>query len=1151
MLNKRKLAVLLLFSIILMSSISAICAADSNATDIQTADSEIELKQSDSNVNDIQAVDNEQSELTDSNQKNILADGTKSYSDLNRTINNNTDSVIVLNDDYAYDNAVDSAFLGGITIKHNVTIDGNGHTINGSSKAGGFYTSHTVILKNIKFVHCGDPDKTSSNLNYGDQAVRADYDVDYGYSDVDVINCTFDYCQSGEGGAIYGVTATNCTFTNCRAQYGGATFDCDVYNCRFINNHATCSGGAMEYGLAYDSYFEGNVAEGTNSGTYKDGGGAILHGTSNNCTFIRNSAKYGGALFLDYSYNPAINSTFIGNTATQDGGAIYVTNNAATIIDCIFEQNKASHYGGAIYSATSKSTTVCCRYTGNTASSASYSNTYQCNSYSPSFFISSPLEVHYPNVAVPINITYSYNYYQYQRVYNFKGINVTLKIYNYSNYNLIGTESVLSGSLWNNSLDLGKYSISLSASVYGSSIGKSFIYTIKGYASVITLSSPTLNVSSSVFNVVKGNETYLIVNLTDEAGHPLEGLYIKVTRAEHFTKRYQTDENGQAMIPLHTFDLPEYQGSSYYLTVQSEQSGLYEASAAVGFNLYIRKANVIIDSIQSADVFYYKTLNITADIYDELGKVLSNTNVSVSFNGENRSFTTDENGRITIHIPNMEPGNYVIGIILSESDSYMGATKNIDVHIMKHLNLVTSQNVSAFCNEGKITAKLTDEFGNPIAYSDLFLNLDYFNETLTTNGRGEVEFSLEGLAEGNYSAEIRSGENETHESTTAIINVYIYRLDSSINSGNIAYVYGRSGILTAYLKDSNGNPIQNADLRLDIGSVHETLRTNAKGQVDFDLSTKLLPDKFEGSIYFDLTNRYRASSFAVNVTVSKVQTALSANDVTCTYDEGKYLVATLRDNRGNPLANEEITIKFDVRTLTGTTDSSGQARFLIDLAPRSYAGEVIFSGSDILMPSSSSVNVVVKQINVKIPTAFAAYNLKTVYNDGKYMTITLRDNYGNGIEDMQVVVKFNGKTVGYITDAKGQVKIATSALVPKTYTGKVSFSGDYMYQGASLDVKLVVKKAKPVLSASKKKFGVKSAKKYKVTLKANKKVAMKKAKLYLKVKGKTYTAKTNNNGQTTFNLKKLVKKGTYKATVTYNGNNCYNKVVKTVKIIIK
>ena len=1152
MITKRKLAILLLFSIILVSSVSLISAADSNATDVQSSDDEIELEGSDSNVTDIQTSDDAEFELGDSNQEKILADGVKSFYDLNRTINGNNDSLIVLEDNYTYDESTDSSFLRGITINHNVTIDGNGHTISGDSKAAGFYTVQKVLLKNIKFINFGNPNNASSNIDYYGQAVHSGYDIDYGYAPVDVVNCTFDNCQSGEGGAVYGVTTRNCTFSNCRAQYGGASFDTDAYNCRFLNNHARYSGGAMEYGGAYDCYFEGNVAEGTSSGSYKDGGGAMLYGSCHNCTFVGNSARYGGAFYSDNSYMEILNCTFKSNSAYQ-GGAIYVTNNPATIIDCVFQNNKATNYGGAIYSASSSySKTIWCRYSGNTASSSSYANTYKCSSYSPSFtFASNPLEVHYPNVAVPINISYSYTYYQYQRVYNFNGIDVTLKIFNYTNYNQIGTDYAVSGSLWNNSLDLGKYSISLSATAYGFSVSSSFTYIKMGYLTVINLSSQTLNVSSSVFYVVKGNETYLAATLTDEEGHPLGGKYIKLTRTNYYTKRYQTDENGTVMLPLHTFELPEYSGSTYYLALQSEQSGLYDPSSPVGFNLCIRKADVNIDLIQSASIFFYETLNITAEISDELGNVLNNTAVEVSFNGDDKQITTDKNGRITIEIPNMEPDRYVLSITCPESDSYRHSTKKIDINVMKHEATFTSSNVTAFCNEGKIVASLADELGNPVADCNVTLIIADFNETLKTNGNGQFEFDLDGLDEGNYTAEISFKGDGTHVGSALNINVNIYRMNSTINSNNITFIYGQSGILTAYLKDSNGNPIENATVELVIGSVHETLKTDEAGGVNFDLSTKLLPDNYEVSLHFNLTNRYRASGIAVNVTVDKVPTAISAPDVSCIYGEDKYLVVTLKDKFGNPISNEDVAVDFKVTTWVGKTDDSGQAIFLVNLAPKSYNASVGFSGSDILQASSSTINVVVTQIIEKITTKIEAYDLKCVYNEGKYATVTLKDSYGNAIVDVPISISINGKSSGYLTDSNGQVKIATDSLVPGTYSLKVSFAGVDNFKGTSSEFKLVVNKAKPKLTASKAKFKVKSAKKYRVTLKNNMNAAIKNVKVSIKVNGKTYSAKTNKKGQAIFKLKKLTKKGTYKAVVTYKGNNCYNKISKTVKITIK
>lgn len=97
-----------------------------------------------------------------------------------------------------------------------------------------------------------------------------------------------------------------------------------------------------------------------------------------------------------------------------------------------------------------------------------------------------------------------------------------------------------------------------------------------------------------------------------------------------------------------------------------------------------------------------------------------------------------------------------------------------------------------------------------------------------------------------------------------------------------------------------------------------------------------------------------------------------------------------------------------------------------------------------------------------------------------------------------------------------------------------------------------IKKTTPKLTAKAKTFKKKvKTKKYVVTLKTNKNKPIKKVKLTLKVKGKTYKATTNSKGKATFKITKLTKKGTFKAVVTYKGDNYYNRVTKTVKIKVK
>ena len=75
-------------------------------------------------------------------------------------------------------------------------------------------------------------------------------------------------------------------------------------------------------------------------------------------------------------------------------------------------------------------------------------------------------------------------------------------------------------------------------------------------------------------------------------------------------------------------------------------------------------------------------------------------------------------------------------------------------------------------------------------------------------------------------------------------------------------------------------------------------------------------------------------------------------------------------------------------------------------------------------------------------------------------------------------------------------------------------------------------------------------KKYTVILKNSKGKPVKKVSVSLKVKGKTYYAKTSSKGKATFKIKKLTKKGKFNASVTYKGSKYYAKATKKVRITI-
>ena len=215
------------------------------------------------------------------------------------------------------------------------------------------------------------------------------------------------------------------------------------------------------------------------------------------------------------------------------------------------------------------------------------------------------------------------------------------------------------------------------------------------------------------------------------------------------------------------------------------------------------------------------------------------------------------------------------------------------------------------------------------------------------------------------------------------------------------------------------------------------------------------------------------------------------------------------------------------------------------------------------------VNITVNVVSSgQIPTEIISSPVTTVYNIDENIIITLKDGEGKPVSGVNIIVDLNGAKT-YITDTNGQVIASTNGLIPKTYTAKITFEGNDNYKASSADVEVTVKKATPKLSAKKKTYRANAkTKKFTIVLKDNTGKPIKNAKVRLMIKKISKSSKkgesgkksksdkkknfavTNNKGKATFKVLRN-KMGKYNAKVKFYSNEYYNKVTKTVKIIIK
>ncbi|MBP3791286.1 MAG: peptidoglycan-binding protein [Methanobrevibacter sp.] len=282
----------------------------------------------------------------------------------------------------------------------------------------------------------------------------------------------------------------------------------------------------------------------------------------------------------------------------------------------------------------------------------------------------------------------------------------------------------------------------------------------------------------------------------------------------------------------------------------------------------------------------------------------------------------------------------------------------------------------------------------------------------------------------------------------------------------------------------------------------------------------------------------------VTVTISRIALKIEASCNETTYSEN-VVVNVKSDMSGDYVVTvgdktQTVTLEANVvKNVTFTGISANETGHVINVT---YIDSENYTG----------LNGTVRAVVHKASTAITAAGITATYNIDRDLVVTLKDASGNALSGVKVTVDLNGAKT-YTTDNNGQVKVSTKGLAPKAYTAKVTFNGNTNYDKSTKDVKVTVKKATPKLTAKKKTFKTSvKTKKYAIILKDNTGKAITKAKVTLKVKGKTYKATTNSKGKAVFKIKNLKKKGTFKATITYKGNKYYNKVSKkaNIKVIV-
>ena len=189
----------------------------------------------------------------DANPKNGLkaeplrADGDGTFTELYNAIRNG--GTVTLNKSYTYNPSTDSALVNGMAIAADLTINGNGHTIDGAGVARMFiingYTStewlvatryhgYTYTFNNINFIN-------AYSTALGGVITSQDYP-----NTIRISNCNFTDNQGYRGSAVYVSVIEPQTLRP--VDTGSVT----ITGCIFKENYASNNGGVIYSGINYD-----------------------------------------------------------------------------------------------------------------------------------------------------------------------------------------------------------------------------------------------------------------------------------------------------------------------------------------------------------------------------------------------------------------------------------------------------------------------------------------------------------------------------------------------------------------------------------------------------------------------------------------------------------------------------------------------------------------------------------------------------------------------------------------------------------------------------------------------------------------------------------------------------------------------------------
>ncbi len=228
-------------------------------------------------------------------------------------------------------------------------------------------------------------------------------------------------------------------------------------------------------------------------------------------------------------------------------------------------------------------------------------------------------------------------------------------------------------------------------------------------------------------------------------------------------------------------------------------------------------------SLQTSDVsMYYKNGTKYSVTLMHSDNPVENASVIINLNGINYTRYTDSLGQAFLGI-NLVPGNYSVSTFYDYESGCLSLDSDIEV-----LSTLEGHDIEKiYKNDTQYYISVLDNYGNPLADSDVTFNINGVFYTRKTNESGVARLNIN-LIPGEY---ILTAFHQNGLLYSNTINVL-----PSVNGSDIIKIYKNDTNYYAKFLDLDGSPLANTDVSFNINGVFYVRMTDANGVAKLNIN---------------------------------------------------------------------------------------------------------------------------------------------------------------------------------------------------------------------------------------------------------------------------------------------------------------------------